>query len=240
MAKVNYLSIAQAEKDPSPHLWVVNISSMSIAETFADVLFRVPIEGSPGESAPVCVAMTWLPQDLNEQVPKHQILRSVEFRQAVSKNVVAIVDDQYAHTVMGTDGARTERRRMDDLKRSISRAANPVRTLVDSGTEVYNTAELDRGRHGKNVVDGREVLASRNQHETFGVSESFFDFAGRLPGMSDGQAMNELRARPTLKRSEMRCVMAHLGQDHSEARDYMTGRLARLDAKKKAKAAAGR
>lgn len=239
MAKTRYLTISQAELDGGHSLWVVNTSTQSNAETFGDVLFNVPRRNGQGDPARVKVEMTWLPQDLNMQVPKDQILQSVEFRQAIQKQVLAIVSDEYAQSVLATSAAREERRRLEALQKHISRAANTVRTIADSGAEIYNTQELQAGRHHGIPVDGRQVLAGSTEHERFGVSEAFYEFAGRIKSMSDGQAMNELRARPIMKRSEMRCVLAHLGQDQVEARDHITGRIARLDAKKKAKAMRG-
>lgn len=236
MAKPQYLTIAEAERDQSEGLWIVNTSAISDAETFGDVMFNVPKLSGTGDPDRIKVAMTWLPQDLNEQVAKEQILKSVGFRQAVTKNVIAIVTQQYAMAVLRTAEARSERRRLDDQHKMISRSANTTRTLADSGTEVYNSQDFDQRRHGNGrITDGREVLAGSQGHIKYGVSEAFYQFVSRLDGLSDGQAMNEVRARPQLKRSELRCIAAHLGQDQPTTRDHITGRLARLDAKKATK-----
>lgn len=236
MAKPQYLTINEAERDPNPSLWVINTSTISDAEIFGDVLMTVPRGAGNGDPVRLKIEMTWLPQDLNMQAPKEIILRSIEFRQALNKNVVAIVSNNYAETVLRTDQARQERRRMADQARMMSKHANPARTLDDSNTEVYNTQDLDATRKKmRNEVNTNELFNGSGAHERYGVTEAFYTFAERLPMMSDGQAMNEIRARPTMKRSEMKCILAHLSGDQSDARDYVVGRVARLDAKKAAK-----
>lgn len=119
MSDVTYLTLQEALEQEGGALYVLNISDQSHPPG-GDVYLNIPrINGAP---ISMTVPLTWLPQELSNKAPRHQILDSSYFMDALSNGLLAIIDTETARRIQQQPGADVEYQRLKQFTENVKAA----------------------------------------------------------------------------------------------------------------------
>lgn len=109
------INVAEKDKDATD-LWVLNITDSWKSTRGTMSRHLVPIKHADGDTV-VRIEDTWLPQNLSDQLPRGILLRSSEFRKAVSGNAaeairpaIRIISDEDAQRLLEHPEAEAEKK----------------------------------------------------------------------------------------------------------------------------------
>jgi hypothetical protein len=210
-SSTRYMTISELEagSETAP-IWALNGSAESDAGQVGDVQVGIPkINGSKID--PLFLPQTWLPQCLTDQIPRRQLLQATEFRQAVHKNLIVLITQAYADTLLAGEGAQEEKERLIEQKRHI-REATAARSITQSNADIINTSEIS---------DAAPMRTERNPNE---FEPSFLLFAENLQLKSDIEALNLIRGRGKVTRREVEHLV-HLLHDKPKTVKTLKARL---------------
>ena len=149
------LTINDIEKTELGPVWVTNQTAGPDRSNIS-----IPIKKSNDEVTQVTIYMSFVPQNLTEQVNKADLIRSDRFRQALSLGLIELVTEDDAKQMLREKGADKERERIrnmrmsstqlkpvemqDDIAAMESKVSNPVKAFIETmdnstETEVLNT-----------------------------------------------------------------------------------------------------
>ena len=190
-----YLTVSELEaQEGSPAIWALNGSAGSEVGQAGDVHVGIPkINGTKVDA--LYLPQTFLPFCLTEQIPRNQLLASSEFRNSVNTNLLVLITEEYAQTILQEDGVEEERDRLMQLKRQV-REATAARSITQSGAEIVNTAELEDNTETK-------VTSARGDE----LDPGFVMFADNLTMKTDVEAANAIRSRGRKTVSEVKYLL---------------------------------
>lgn len=201
MAKV--ITITDLERgNPKDPIWVLNTSAASEAEQSGEIHIGIPKQNG-SKIDPLFIPQTWLPQELTLQIPRNQLLESSEFRQAINKQLLTLIDEASAQEILSQEGAEEEQSRLRELRRHI-RAAGAAKTLTTSSTEIT----MLTGTEKETVANPGAAEAASDVAPT--LTPGFTMFAERLRDMDDVNALNAIRSRRRFSRKELQHLKSNL------------------------------
>lgn len=205
MSKYLSLHELQEQSESSP-VWVLNTSAASIQQA-ADVMLSIPNPNGNGTNL-VVIPKTWLPVDVTKDIPRRFLVDSFEFRQALQKGHITLVTEKYAGKLLKDPDAKSETDRLINEKRQVQiatsrslteeqkAASSSVEAAVTMGDEFVSVAELAK--------QGVEEFAP-------GIPMQFKIWTDHLNNIKDDtKVVNEIRARRSFKRRELRFLKANL------------------------------
>lgn len=203
MAKQLSLSDLERQVSTDP-IFVLNTSANSDVAQAGEVLIGIPKIGG-GKIDPLFIPQTWLPVEVTKQIPRAQLLASSEFRHAVSNNLITPIDEASASKITRQDGAKEERKRLEELRRHI-REAGAARTISSSGATVtmVGTPGFDDDEE-----EGSKPEAEAKEPKSV-ISPNFAMFVDKVKTLNDIQALNEIRNRKRFSRKELEYLKANL------------------------------
>ena len=236
------LTVTDLEQSgPIGAIWVRNTCSQNYSFT-GDILLSIP--GNAGQQAQALkVPSTWLPINLTEQFPKHRILESTDFRNAVRHSLLTVISDETANRLLNDPTAADEQRRLraDAQKRKNAGAA---RIINPENVEIRRTDGIkDEDEDPVDVYGGDEDIsvAKAALHgldlDDNGLSPSFIMFAGKASTLPDVSALNSLKTRGRFTRGELKYLRDNL-KNHPQTVVAVKERLTAMANKKKVKKAA--
>ena len=198
------LSISDLEKEgPKDPIWCLNTSANSEAGQAGEIHVGIPKQNGT-KIDPLFIPKTWLPQELTLQIPKAQLIDSSEFRQAINKGLITLIDASSAQVILRQEGAAEEKKRLDDLRRHI-RQAGAAKTIASSGSEI---TMISGGEEEKVKPLGAGGEATSDDDS--GLTPGFAMFAERLRDMDDVNALNAIRSRRKFSGKELRYLKSNL------------------------------
>lgn len=237
---MNYLTVAQAEAQQSSSLWVLNTADTSEAEEAGDILMAIPRLTGSGQTDVITLDLTWLPQDITEWIPRAQALESADFRRAVRKGLISIISEQDAQKILRRPGAKEERQRLASARKYIREVAT-ARAMGEHDEARIGSVQIAQGSGSDytsvDVYDQHEQLsvaqAALNPTELIGGLEpKFIAWCDRLKQKTDMQAYNDILNKGKMNRRQLKAILKALPASHTTARESVTKRLAKLEAKK--------
>ena len=192
-----YLTVSELEQsDPTKPIWALNGSAESDVGQPGEVHIGIPkINGSKIDD--LYVPQTWLPTELTGQIPRAQLLASSEFRNAINKNLIVPISEQFAKEIMAQEGVDEENERLRDL-RMVVKEATAARSIQQSGAEVINTMEI------------KEAMEESYQSAPKELDPSFLMFANTLDAKTDMETLNLIRARMKFTGKELEHLVDNL------------------------------
>jgi len=186
-----YTTVAALEQgDQRLPIWALNGSADSDVGQAGEVHVGIPkINGTKIDA--LYLPQTFLPQCLTDQIPRPQLLASSEFRNAVNSKLLTLITPEFAAEILREDGVQEEQERLIAHRRTI-REATAARSIVGSGADIINTAEMD-----ERLADKPEAKSPTE------LSPQFLMFAQALTLKSDGEARNMIRGRGRVSRAEL-------------------------------------
>lgn len=187
---------AQANNEP---IWVLNNSKRSRIRDAGNII--IGIQQLRGDRTdPLVIAQTWLPQRVNVKFTRDQILTSNEFRDALYKSLIVLIDDATANRLLAKPEAKREQARLKAREDNVA-AAGAARTIGMANVTIV-------GQDGK--VDQPEEYVSLNgksmepQDPADGLEPRFKAWADRLPeGRDDIDVKNEVQSQDQLRKRQV-------------------------------------
>ena len=103
-------TIGQLTKSDSESVYVLNTSiRVNKHKRSTNVAFEIHYAN---QIRSVIIMDSWIPQDLSMQAPKHIILESPSFREAINKGLIELVRDPDAEKVLEDEDAQLESQRL--------------------------------------------------------------------------------------------------------------------------------
>lgn len=197
---------AQTKNEP---IWVLNNSKRSRIRDAGNII--IGIQQLRGDRTdPLVIAQTWLPQRVNVKFTREQILTSNEFRDALYKNLIVLIDDQTANRLLAKPEAKREQARLKAKEDNIA-AAGAARTIGMANVTIV-------GQDGK--VDQPEEFVSLNgktlepEDPSEGLEPRFKAWADRLPeGRDDIDVKNEVQSQDQLRKRQVLYLLHVLSED---------------------------
>lgn len=222
---IKALSLSDLENQERGSIWVLNTAPQSRYEYSGNVLLAIPNLNGQGGSH-LTIKQTWLPQDVSALFGRTRVLNSTDFRSAVIKGLITVVDETTASRMLAQEGAREEERRLMDIDNAVTGAARP-RSISDSSLEI-------RGEDNKVMSDEVQVVGANGDVKASkvadldenGLKPGFSMWAERLAIQSDIEALNAIRSRGKFTRREVKHLARTL-QNHPKTQTQLQARIAR-------------
>jgi len=192
MKKHKFLSIAQvASQDPNISIWAINNSPMSSIERAGEITIPIPKPNGAGYNH-LSIPMTWLPIELTSQIPRDQLLQSVELRHAINEELIGLISEKDASHLMGEPEARAERKRLREARSQVQLAVS--RALSNDGsTEAHVVNPEDSGTKSGSAV-----------------TQNFRMWVSRMAQQPDRKIVNEIRIRRVFKIAQIKFMLSEL------------------------------
>lgn len=136
--RLSITDIARPEHDHTP-VWVLNKSR---GDTRGPILFTCPRKGTNDVNC-VRVPDTFIPINVLDHIPKDQLLDSVDFRNALNKGLIVIIDELEAREILSKPGVDQEIDRLNQQQSKINTAHAAI------GADIINTEEPTTRVHRK-------------------------------------------------------------------------------------------
>jgi hypothetical protein len=198
---ITELSITDIELQPKTDpIWVLNNSKRSRIKEAGNVIIGIKqINGDQRD--PLTVMQTWLPQRVNLQFTTDQILSSSEFRAALHKRLIVLIDDKTATKLLAKAEAKREQKRLDTMANNVA-AAGAARGISSDLVTII-------GPDGK--ADAPEEMVALNgeaaepKEPGANLEPRFKGWADRLvaDGKDDLDIKSEIQAQDQLKKSQV-------------------------------------
>lgn len=174
-------------------IWVLNTSDSSKIQRSAGVIIDVP-NPNGGQSQVIRVPKTWLPTDLTTYRPRSHILESTAFRDAIRGNLIKLITDSYAKSMLSTTEAKKEQERLRLVEHHFDQMVNQVTTSDDD--EIIDTS----------AVNEDELLREEERR----LDVSFVKWVDYINTLGDKEAASEIRVRRRFKASQVRYLIRRL------------------------------
>lgn len=188
--KVITTTLREVEEANSKTVFVVNTTKK---DKRGQVIFSVPKVNGVGDDA-VTIPATWIPIELTEQVSKNQLFASSDFRKAVSRGLISLVDHKWATDVLKSREATEELERLQNQQeyhRNIMTATKTDDIAIENpeGLHRQSVATADN-----NMVDdlGKINGISMSVIHTMEILRESKDQKGTIATL---RAMGELEAK---------------------------------------------
>lgn len=192
------------EQKPTEPIWGLNNANKSEIAEKGDLLIGIPkLNGSKVDY--LKVDSTWLPIEFTRQIPRAQLLASSEFRQAHQRELFIIISNEDAQRLLKREGAAEALAELAAHSRHVRRAG-AARTISDANVSVTNT---ESGNDNSDGVERPTNVPIGGLERINGVDAHFKLWADRLEGLSDIQALNEIRSR-RIKKREAKYLLKNL------------------------------
>jgi len=128
--KLTINEISQPDFEFKP-VWVLNKSR---GRNRGVILIGCPKVRGSGDADQIRIPNTFLPTDMTTSVPRDQLLASSDFRQAVTKGLIELIDDSEAKAILSKPGASEELTKLSRPQHEVSaerieeELANPIKT----------------------------------------------------------------------------------------------------------------
>ena len=212
------MSISALEQGDQSHpIWALNGAASSEIGQPGEVHVGIPKVNGGTKIDDLYLPQTWLPCCLTDQIPRHQLLSSSEFRNAVNTKLIILITAAYAENIQKQEGAAEEQERLTQMRRAV-REATGSRTIQQSGADVIDPSEQNK-------------VEASNKKE---LSSSFVMFINSLEAKSDLEAMNAIRSRARFSRRELSHAINSLN-NKPKTRSFLIGLKTDRDTVKKSK-----
>lgn len=149
------ISINELERTKVGPVWVLNKSE---GKHKGDIIFVCSKINGAGTDT-IKVPLTYLPINLTEQVTRKQLLESSEFRRSIMINLVVVISEEDANSLLSMPGAREEKTRLLRESQMIDSALHETSVgMLSGGGEGDDNAPNDNAVDTQGKIDG--VLAS--------------------------------------------------------------------------------
>lgn len=239
---MKFLPISYFDKNPksTKPIWGINTAAESDIGVVGEILISIPGQNG-GQPDRLLMPQTWLPQELTRVINRRRLLNSVEFRQAVDKQLIGLITIEEAQRLMRQDGATEEQEKLRERARQI-RKAGAARTLSDTKTEISRADgvaveeddEHGTGRNKTVVIDHNEnanmaELAANGVEEAEpGISVQFKMWAERLTLSKDVLAKNDIKSRRKFSSHELRFLQRTLPRSFTNSLTMVNSTLAKM------------
>lgn len=129
-SKITSLSIAQVERSEEPDVWCLNTSH---GDTHGEIMFQC--QGRGNNTISVMVPMTFVAINLTDQIAKTYLLDSENFRRAVSRGGITLIDSAMAEKINATSGASEEIARVKSMAVNVG-VLESIDTITGSRTKL--------------------------------------------------------------------------------------------------------
>ena len=211
-------------------IWIINTAN-KIHKGGSEV--QIVIAQGDQQSV-LTVPRTWLPMEVTARYPREAIVKSQYFMEALSKELISVIDVKEADKLMVGPTALKEKRRLDQIEEAI-RAANSSRGIGKNVTistgdperdaELADTTDLE----GKpnSFVERKVNLGDDDEEEADAISAQFRAWVLKLNAMTDvDEVKSELKTQGDMDIEEAIYLMTHI--DHEEIQDRIRKRLMKL------------
>ena len=180
-----FKTIDDIEQEKTGPIFVLNNTS---GTNRSQIVFTVPKSNGVGLDN-VEVSATFIPLNLLEQVSRRQLLSSSEFRRAVSRKYIVLLDTEYAKVLLAEEGVAEEQQRLENLHNA-------------------QTAALENG-----ALQGNPAMPDDDGMKLNGVTAGVVAAVERLGVESDETlALNTFRALGALEVADYKFIRTHLGK----------------------------
>jgi len=198
----------ESQKDTDP-IWVLNNSKRSKVKEPGNLIIGIPNMRGNG-SVSLLIEQTWLPTRVTDRIRRDQLLMSTEFRDAVFKRLIVLIDAKTAERLLSKPEAKRERARLEAISANIA-AAGSARTIGMANVTIV-------GQDG--TVDQPEAMVNLNGKETAdldptsGIEPRFKGWADRLVERDDADVKTEVQAQDQLRKREV-LYLLHILSDNT-------------------------
>jgi hypothetical protein len=201
MSRIVTIEELEADEKQSAPIWALNSSAESRIRTAGEVHIGIPkTNGTKVDS--LYLERTWLPVNLTEQIPREQLLKSSEFRNAIRAKLIKLITPEYAQLLNDQEGAQEERDRIEAHKQEVY-DATAARSIQDTSTEVVAMSELLE----QDTVVASDGFGKTNNNP---FEHGFTIFVETLHDKGDIESLNLIRSRNSAKRSEVKYMLEKL------------------------------
>ena len=181
---------------------------------------------SSNEREVVVIPQSFLPVDVTEYAPLHDLLECSAFRKSIREGLITIIDEDSADELFNTPGADVERKRLREQEMKI-RKLSASRAVAKS--EVINVSNPSENEH-------QPYSEVRPVHEIPRTEEDDYDPAFvanvlRWSQMDSISVLNEMRASGPFSRRELNYAISKL--DPVKQRDVVEHIKSKIAAKKR-------
>ena len=167
-----FLTIAEAERDKSSSLWIMNNSGGGGKQKG---IINITIPEGNGQVNTLRLPVTAIPVDITTQATKNSILSNPQFRRVVQGKMIHIVSDEHASLLLSTPEAQEEQRRLfslgyDELPTIQHDAPDAIKDIIAEGAGniggyAMNLAHNNEGNEDELVVSLRNQADTLNEEE---------------------------------------------------------------------------
>lgn len=201
---IKELSIFEVEaQGPNEPLWVLNNSKRSKVKDAGNIILGIPRMRGNGAD-PLVIEQTWLPRRINQKFTREQLLTSNEFRDAVFKKLIVLIDSKTAERLLAKSEAKREQSRLDAMEANVT-AAGAARTIGMANVSI-------RGADG--TVEQPEEMVQLNgktqasEDPAYGLEPRFKAWADRLAeGRDDLDVKNEIQSQDQLYKRQILYIL---------------------------------
>src|ERR1700737_3011856 len=206
-------------------IWGINTSAQSILDQSGEVLVSIPKANGNGQPDALRIQQTWLPQELTRDIPRQRLLRSSEFRKAVTSKLIGLIDVETAQRMLRQSGAKEEQERLDAQARHV-RTAGAARTIKDTDATISRADGIvddeDDGDRNKTVIidykdkSVAQIASAGVEDVEDGITPAFKMFCDKLSLGKDLAAKNEIKGRRSFTRAELAYLHRNLPRSFKE------------------------
>ena len=101
------------------------------------------VHPATGNVTPITIPVTWIPICVTDIVPRKHLRDSLDFRGALRKNMLRLVDPDRARKVLATQEAKEEQKRLNESDYAATEGLNPKPVTAEGETEAINPRVMD-------------------------------------------------------------------------------------------------
>jgi hypothetical protein len=171
MASAKPLTISQVEQSKDSSVWVLNTSgSKGVMKGIVNITI---VEGN-GRAAVVRIPVTAIPVDLTTQATKSALMMSPDFRRLIAGQILTLISEQDALSLLDNDVSRAEQRRLlninsihevQDFQQPAAIASMKAEAAGSIGGMAMSMAHTTEGDEDTVLANVRNNLDSLSQEE---------------------------------------------------------------------------
>jgi len=199
------IKLRDLESNDSNSVFVLNNTKGS---TRGQVIFGVPKATGVGLDT-VVIPATFIPVELTEQVSKHQLLASSEFRNALAKGLIVAIKDEWAIEYLQSQDAMEEIERLSNAKEY---QRNVMTVTKTDDIEIQGGEQMERLA----VASGTENMID-DFGKINGVNATVVQIVEMLKDSKDQKGtIASLRAAGELEKEDYRYVMGNAPKEFTD------------------------
>lgn len=199
------IKLRDLEANDSNSVFVLNNTKGS---TRGQVIFGVPKATGVGLDT-VVIPATFIPVELTEQVSKHQLMASSEFRNALSKGLIVAIKDEWAIEYLQSQDALDEIERLSNAKEY---QRNVMTVTKTDDIEIQGGDQMERLA----VASGTENMID-DFGKINGVNATVVQIVEMLKDSKDQKGtIASLRAAGELEKEDYRYVMGNAPKEFTD------------------------